>query len=230
MLYAVFLPAQAFANDNPNGSLSSPSIIAPVPSLDRGLGPRASGGGIDIGKMPIDLIGNGGVILDLNTDTLSCFGAEDICLARQEKPLAVEFSTRIKKANPDGLDLEVVPNAGMSFDEGAKSAALGAVVRIGDDLRGRNVASNSWYVFAGANAEAHDYSSENTSRLSQGEFGFQNRVIVGDTKAGIGYRIGDADVSLGYFHREINSYDEAPGLDNFSSSENTAALSFTWRK
>jgi len=181
-------------------------------------------------NLPADLVGAGSTVIDLNMDELSCFGLENVCLSQEERLLGMEFSKKIKKANPRGLDVEVIPSAEMQFNDGTRRAAVGAIVRIGDDLRSGEVSSNTWYVFAGADAEARDYSADTSDQLYQGEFGLQNQLIIGDAQAGIGYRIGDADVSLGYSRREINSYNEAPGISGINTSEDAATLSFTLRK
>jgi len=60
-------------------------------------------------------------------------------------------------------------------------------------------------------------------RLTQGQFYLQDNIFVGDAQAGVGYRIGDADVSLSYMRREATS-------DDFNYSEDAAALSFTWKR
>jgi len=62
------------------------------------------------------------------------------------------------------------------------------------------------------------------------DFYLQDRIIIGDAQAGIGYRIGDADLSLGYMRREVNSFNNSPGTQGFSSVEDAAALSFTWKR
>jgi len=98
------------------------------------------------------------------------------------------------------------------------------------DLRSKDLSSNTWYVFAGADAEALAYSPDRSTRGITSDFMLQDRIIIGDAQAGIGYRVGDADVSLGYFRREINSFNDNPGSSGFSSTEDAAALSFTWKR
>ena len=61
------------------------------------------------------------------------------------------------------------------------------------------------------------------SRLTSGQFHLQDRIIVGDAQAGLGYRIGNADLSLSYLRREASGED-------FSFNEDAAALSFTWKR
>lgn len=167
--------------------------------------------------------------LNLDFDSLGCLAGEQNCL-RDEAPLDMGFSTSISKKGKKGLDLELVPSASMRFDDDSRSAVVGAVVRIGEDLRSKDVSSNTWYVFAGADAEALSYTPESASALTRGEFGLSDRIIIGDAQAGVGYRIGAADVSLGYFRREISTLNGSLGTEGFSKTEDAAALSFTWKR
>ena len=167
--------------------------------------------------------------LHLDFDSIGCLVGEQNCL-RDDAPVDMGFSTSISKKSKKGLDLELVPTASMRFDDESRSAVVGAVVRIGEDLRSKDVSSNTWYVFAGADAEALSYSPESASSLTRGEFGLSDRIIIGDAQAGVGYRIGAADVSLGYFRREVSTLSGSLGTDSFSRTEDAAALSFTWKR
>lgn len=170
-------------------------------------------------------------LLDLNLefDSLGCFAGEQSCLT-DAAPVNMGFRKSISKKSKKGLDVELVPSASLQIDEEGRSAAFGAVVRIGDDLRANNVDSNTWYVFAGADAEALSYDSETSSGLSRGEFALSDRMLIGDAQAGVGYRMGSADVSLGYIRREVTSFDGGLSGEGFSRSEDAAALSFTWKR
>lgn len=170
-------------------------------------------------------------LLDLNLDfdSIGCLVGEQNCL-RDIGPVDVAFSKRLKKNSKKGLDVELVPTASVRFDDDSRSAVVGAVVRIGEDLRSKDVASNTWYIFAGADAEALSYSPESLRGLTRGEFGLSERVIIGDAQAGVGYRIGSADVSLGYFRREVSTLNDSAGTEGFSKTEDAAALSFTWKR
>lgn len=167
--------------------------------------------------------------LNLDFDSIGCLVGEQNCL-RDEAPIDLGFSTSLSKNSKKGLDLELVPTASMRFDDDSRSAVVGAVVRIGEDLRSKDVASNTWYVFAGADAEALSYSPESAAALTRGEFGLSDRIIIGDAQAGVGYRIGSADVSLGYFRREVSTLGGSLGTEGFSKTEDAAALSFTWKR
>lgn len=169
-------------------------------------------------------------LFDQGSTAFSCQAGESRCLTGRTEQLDLGFSKRIAKTKPRGLDVELVPSAAVRFEPGEQSAAVGAMVRIGDDLRKGNVSSNTWYVFAGADAEALAYSPDGNVRGIQAEYGLQDRVIIGDAQAGVGYRIGDADVSLGYFRREVSGVSDTPGGTNISTTEDAAAISFTWKR
>lgn len=169
-------------------------------------------------------------LFDVPTGSIGCLPGEQSCLSETTRQLDLGFSKSLRKTKQGGLDVELVPSASVRFDDGEQSALVGAVVRIGDDLRSKDVASNTWYVFAGADAEALSYSPDRATRGITSDFYLQDRIIIGDAQAGIGYRIGDADLSLGYIRREVNSFNNTPGSVGFSSSEDAAALSFTWKR
>jgi len=135
------------------------------------------------------------------------------------------------RRHSSGLDLELTPSASVHFDDESQSAVVGAILRIGDDLReGANFDKNTWYFFAGADAEALTYRPNSPTRLTRGNFNLQDRIIVGDAQAGLGYRIGDADLSLAYIRREVSGFNNNDVSDDISFTEDAAALSFTWRR
>ena len=224
-LLTVFTAQSAFAQDGTAPSVNAATAITASPLLPN-TAPEISQ---DFSlKMPAS---SSTRLLDLNLDfnSIGCLVGEQNCI-REEAPVDLGFSTSISKKSKKGLDLELVPTASMRFDDESRSAVVGAVVRLGEDLRSKDVASNTWYVFAGADAEALSYSPESAASLTRGEFGLSERVIIGDAQAGVGYRIGSADVSLGYFRREVSTLNDSLGTEGFSKTEDAAALSFTWKR
>ena len=173
--------------------------------------------------MPVDAVGSTLFRLDLSNQ--SCLTGQTTGCARRTDPINLGLSRSITAKQDDGIDLVLRPRASFKFDnEGSSSALVGAVVEIGEDLReGSEFSANTWYLFAGADAEALTYSPDSLSRFNNGTFHLQDRIIVGDAQAGVGYRIGDADVSVSYLRREA----QAEGL---SFTEDAAALSFTWKR
>ena len=172
----------------------------------------------------------GSRLFNLDFADVSCFAGERACLTESDQ-LDVRYNTSFATPIYKGLDIELSPRASVSFDDESSSALVGALVKIGDDLKDTSdFKTNTWYMFAGADAEAVTYSANSSRRLTNGEFYLQDKIIVGDAQAGVGYRIGDADVSLGYFRREVTSFGREIDSGNISYTEDAAALSFTWRR
>ncbi len=171
--------------------------------------------------LPVDTIGSTLFKLDLSNP--NCLTRSSNC-DRRSNSVDMEISKYITAKQDSGIDLVMRPRASFRFDDDSSSALVSAVVEIGEDLRrGSEFGANTWYLFAGADAEALTYSPDGIRQLSSGRFHLQDRIIVGDVQAGLGYRIGDADVSLSYLRREANA-------EGFSYNEDAAALSFTWKR
>lgn len=192
-----------------------------------GFNPSLQGG--PIVDIPAESVGSR--LFDLDVTDSACVSGETTCLRRTDETLDLAYSKSITTKLDKGLDIQLTPRASVSFDDESSSALVGALVRIGDDLReDSDLKSNTWYMFAGADAEAVTYSPNSVSRLTRGQFHLQDRIIVGDAQAGVGYRIGDADVSLGYFRREVTSFGREINSGSSTFKEDAAALSFTWRR
>lgn len=138
--------------------------------------------------------------------------------------LNLGLTDTFRRRSEKGLDLTLTPRASMHFSNDLSVKTVGAMIEIGEDLReGSEFKSNTWYFFAGADAEALTYSPNSVGRITSGQFHLQDRIIVGDAQAGLGYRIGDADVSLSYMRREASG-------EEYKFVEDAAALSFTWKR
>ena len=133
------------------------------------------------------------------------------------------FSKNFAREGESGFGLALTPRANVKFDDESSSALVGALVKVGDNLKnGEGVDSNTWYFFAGADAQAVTFEPGSARRIYSGEFRFQDRIIVGDAQAGLAYRLGEADLSLTYLRRESRAED-------YKYKEDAAALSLTWR-
>jgi len=200
---------------------TAPKIISPSDGLAMNLGIDNPDFTSNILDLPAESVGSTLFKLDL-ADT-GCLTGGEGCLSRSET-LDLGYAKAFTSRSQKGLDLSLTPRAALRFNDESSSAVVGAVVEIGEDLRkGANFDNNTWYFFAGADAEALTYSPNSIGRLTSGQFHLQDRIIVGDAQAGLGYRIGDADVSLSYLRREATAED-------FSFKEDAAALSFTWKR
>ncbi len=174
----------------------------------------------------------GSQIFDLDLTKVSCLTGESTCL-KSDEMLDMRYSKSLTTSFIDkGLDIQLTPSASVRFNDGTSSAVVGALVKIGDDLKdGEEFKSNTWYVFAGADAEALTYSPNDLDRVTIGDFHLQERVIVGDAQAGVGIRLNEStDISLGYFRREVTSFGNELDMQGTSFTEDAAALSFTWRR
>ncbi len=210
----------AYAQDQ-EATDASPKIVPPTDGLNLNLGNSSLLSPSTILELPAESVGSTLFKLDL-ADT-NCLTGGEGCLSRDET-LDLGYAKAFTSRSQKGLDLTLTPRAALRFNDESSSAVVGAVVEIGEDLRkGANFDSNTWYFFAGADAEALTYSPNSVGRLTSGQFHLQDRIIVGDAQAGLGYRIGDADVSLSYLRREATAED-------FSFKEDAAALSFTWKR
>ena len=222
----------AMAQDSDINSLDSDgfrlNVETPYSDSQVLLGLSGSDGESGI-ELPIESVGS--QLFDLDVSNSSCITGESTCLTRDER-LDMRYSKSLTTSIDSSLDIELTPRASMRFNDDSSSALVGALVRIGDDLKdGEELKSNAWYMFAGADAEAVSYSPDSLRGLTRGNVHLQDRIIVGDAQAGVGYRIGEStDISLGYFRREVTSFGRESDMDSISFSEDAAAISFTWRR
>lgn len=227
-LFAAVLPTMlatsAFAQDvNAAESTAPASDVSPSQGLNLNL-PTSPDFDFSSGSQ-FNLPGSavGSTLFKLDLSDPACANGSRTCLRRDGR-VGLGVSDTFTAKSKKGLDLSLKPRAAMAFEDGNRSARVGAVVEIGKDLReGSELQNNTWYFFAGADAEALSYSPNSVSRITSGQFHLQDRIIVGDAQAGLGYRIGDADVSLSYMRREATAED-------FNFVEDAAALSFTWKR
>lgn len=218
--------SSASAQDKPTSDIetlkASPSV-QPTEGLNFNL-PNTVDFSAQVGPkldLPLEAVGSPVFALDLTSP--ECATGNNGCYRRDEA-LNLGLTDTFRRRSKKGLDLSLTPRASMSFTNDVSVKTVGAVIEIGKDLReGSEFKSNTWYLFAGADAEALTYSPQSVSRITAGEFHLQDRIIVGDAQAGLGYRIGDADVSLSYTRREATS-------EEHKFVEDGAALSFTWKR
>jgi len=149
-----------------------------------------------------------------------------------EQNFAAEFSLAAP-SNVTGLtfDVGVAPRLAYRQEGELETRSIGGEVRIGQnfDERGTNTASNSWYVFAGADGEALVWNTgEEGLAPSLGAMKLRDQVTVGDMQAGVSVQRGPGQLSLSYIRREV-SFSQR-GIGSTSENEDFAGLSFTLRK
>lgn len=195
----------------PNANILGQNLNLP----DSGLGAN-----LDL-NLPTDVIGSG--VFNLDVLDTACITGQGSCVAggsRSDLGLTTLLSTNPEKK----LGITLRPRAALRVTDDGSSALVGGVVEFSKKSKsGAGLDNNTWYFFAGADAETVNYSNLNAADFTRDGFALQDRVFVGDAKAGLGYRIGGADLSLSYQRREATS-------DEFTYKEDAAALSFTWKR
>ncbi len=121
----------------------------------------------------------------------------------------------------DGLDIGLIPRAGLSMGDRGSATEFGATVRLGQYMDGPAGERSGWWFFAGADRQA--LIIEPGQRLDlRSALTLQPYAMVGDQQAGIAMRLYGADLSLAYVRRETSwslpsqSWDEAEDFAAFS--------------
>lgn len=139
--------------------------------------------------------------------------------------------------------LDVTPHAGLGFGGAGGSAEAGATLRLGKkknmgdrvtDALGVREGGEAfgdrgrWYIFAAASGRAVGFN------MLRGQNGDWNRAglsqdvtsqLIGDSQAGVAWRKGPMQASLGYIHREIRAKEGIMGLA--TQKDDVVALSFS---
>lgn len=154
-----------------------------------------------------------------------CLDTTVNCARNDVRAIDFGYEKDFSKGAFEGIDLALTPRAGVQYFDDSSSALVGALFKIGDNLHasenGQN--NNTWFVFAGADAQALSLAPDGNLGEYEGQFALQDNLIVGDAQAGVTYRLGDADVSLTYLKRQARA-------ENYKFEEDAAALSLTWRR
>jgi hypothetical protein len=163
------------------------------------------------------------------------FDAEtvDVTLTRGW-PLAVKFAA-------GKYALDVTPHAGFGFGGAGGSAEAGATVRLGQSVEDRVSDSlglrdgaeafgprGRWYIFAAASGRAVGLNmlrGQNGDWSRAGLTTDVNSKLIGDSQAGVAWRRGPMQASLGYIHREMRGKDVIMGMA--SQKDSMVALSFS---
>lgn len=146
-------------------------------------------------------------------------------------------------------DLDFTPHAGLGLSDQGGSAEAGAVVRLGaglDTARARQIAEGlglstvdgqsfgnrgRWYLFAAASGRAVGLNMTrdgSTGNLRGSGWSIDPAArIISDAQAGLGWRQGSVQASLGYLHRDIKNEFGVRGAGR--NGDSLIALSFTVR-
>ncbi len=173
--------------------------------------------------------------LSLVRPDASNFDAEDIDVTvTRGWPSAVKFAA-------GKYALDVTPHAGLGFGGAGGSAEAGATVRLGKNVEDRVSDSlglrdggeafgqrGRWYIFAAASGRAVGL---NMLRNQDGDWSRAgmtsdvNSKLIGDSQAGVAWRRGPMQASLGYIHREMKAKDVIMGMA--TQKDSMVALSFS---
>jgi hypothetical protein len=141
--------------------------------------------------------------------------------------------------------LDVSPHAGVGFSQAGGSAEAGALVRLGQDMQDRVVrrlglkttdapsadGQGRWFLFASASGRAVGVSMTPGAQnsLQRGAWtGEQATSVVSDAQAGLGWRRGDLQASVGYVHRNVkNQTAITSGAGPANYHDSMVAFSFT---
>lgn len=139
--------------------------------------------------------------------------------------MAVRYETSFDTRNADGIDYGLAPRAGVSVTEDGAAVETGATVRLGRYID-TDFDRPAWWFFAGADRQAVMYDPGQGFDVRDA-VAMEPYAIVGDAQAGVAMRMGGADVSLAYIHRETEF--SMPN-ESWETREGFAAFSLTWRR
>lgn len=183
--------------------------------------------------------GRSGLVLPqpgVDAEDFASVDAYDVTLTRGW-PAAVAFSA-------GKLDIDVSPHAAVGFGDSGNSAEAGAMLRVGRNLEERvdgaldrvGVKDGSsfgekgrWYLFAAASGRAVGMN------MMQGAGGWERAGwstdatsrLVGDAQAGVAWRKGAMQASIGYVGRRIKGKEQFRGMETVRSS--MVGVSFSLR-
>jgi hypothetical protein len=133
-----------------------------------------------------------------------------------------------------GLQVEVIPHAGVGVGSEGGTAEAGATIRIGSGLDRLVPDGDSafdedqarWYVFAAGSRRAVGY---NFARTREGDFirsgmSHDSGAFIGDAQVGVAWRRGDMQTSFGYVYRK-HKVRELAGRD-FERERSEGVLAF----
>lgn len=142
-----------------------------------------------------------------------------------DQRMAVRYETSFDARGADGMDYGLAPRAGVSVTQDGAALETGATVRLGRYID-TDFDRPAWWFFAGADRQAVMYDPGQGFDV-RGAVAMEPYAIVGDAQAGVAMRMGGADVSLAYIHRETEF---AMPNESWETREGFAAFSLTWRR
>jgi hypothetical protein len=153
---------------------------------------------------------------------LGHFGPDDP-VAQLTGGIARDWPSAVRlKTGAFGFD--VSPQVGFGASGGADSQSAGALVRFGKGLGLSDAeagARSKWYLFASTNQENVGLGfMRNEEAWRRQGLAPDPGAVIGDTRAGVAWRDGPFEASVGYLYREIHPHD----LDVLDVSTNKESL------
>ncbi|MEQ8406539.1 MAG: DUF2219 family protein [Oceanicaulis sp.] len=139
--------------------------------------------------------------------------------------MAVRYEGSFDTTGADGLDYGLAPRAGVSFGGDGAAVETGATVRLGKYID-TDFDRPAWWFFAGADRQAVMYDPGQGFDVRDA-VAMEPYAIVGDAQAGVAMKMGGADISVAYVHRET---EYSMPTQSWETSEGFAAFSLTWRR
>ncbi|MGZ8364535.1 MAG: hypothetical protein ACXW3D_10900 [Caulobacteraceae bacterium] len=142
----------------------------------------------------------------------------------------------------DGYDLDIVPYARFSSSPGYSEAGGGGMLRLSlfgvtaRDGRGMGK-SGRWFVYGAAGGRAVGWNFANTEDGALRALGLtvdRTSAVISSAEAGIAWRKGGAQASLGYVRRKVrlkgglSELDIMAGLDLFPHDDDAVAFTFSY--
>ncbi len=127
---------------------------------------------------------------------------------------------------PVNFTLTLAPHGSVSPIAGGEQVTGGAELRL--KSKPDHPEDGSWFLFAGAKGQAVSWDMD-ASAFDLNDFAqLKQRQTIGDFQAGVGYQLGEAQVSFGVMRRtyKINTY----SLREWKDRQNMAGISIAWRR
>lgn len=128
---------------------------------------------------------------------------------------------------PVSLGLTLTPHGSISAMPGGERASGGAMLRLNATPRGDRPEDGSWFLFAGAKGQAVSWDMSSDAFNFDDFAQLKQRETVGDFQMGVGYQMGDAQVSFGLMrqtYKVSTSYRRT-----YTDRQDIAGMSIAWR-
>ena len=134
-----------------------------------------------------------------------------------------------------GLEISLIPHAGLGVGDRGTSAEAGATLRIGSDLQ-RLVPEGSaafgqrarWYLYAAGSGRAvgYNFARDRDGSFNRSGVSHDSGSFLGDASIGVAFRKGDVQTSFGLVYREIEAKGMPGGGKDFDDDVDEGLVAF----